>query len=76
MSGPKTVRFGSVNGHYQKCDGRNFILVSFHPGSKFSKKKPKHFKISEGRPKVLLYIFPNNNNKVIVHLSIKILCIW
>jgi hypothetical protein len=39
VSGPKTVRFGSVNGRYQKCDGRDFIPVSFHPGSKFSKKK-------------------------------------
>jgi hypothetical protein len=58
VSGPKTVRFGSVNGRDQKCDGRDFILVSFHPESKFSKKKTKHFKISEGRPKVLLYIFP------------------
>jgi hypothetical protein len=57
------VRFGSVNGCDQKCDGRDFILVSFHPGSKFSKKKKsKHFKISEGRPKVLLYIFPKKNS--------------
>jgi hypothetical protein len=39
VSGPKTVRFGSVNGRYQKCDGRDFIPVSFHSGSKFSKKK-------------------------------------
>jgi hypothetical protein len=58
VSGPKTVRFGSVNGRYQKCNGRDFIPVSFHPGSKFSKKKPKHFKILEGRPKELLYIYP------------------
>jgi hypothetical protein len=56
------MHFESVNGHYQKCDGRDFIPVFFHPGSKFSKKKkPKHFKISEGRPKELLYIYPLNN---------------
>jgi hypothetical protein len=55
------VRFRSVNGRYQKCDGRDFISVSLHSGSKFSKKKkPKDFKILEGRPKVLLYIFPKN----------------
>jgi hypothetical protein len=52
------VRFGSVNGRYQKCDGMDFISVSLHSGSKFSKKKPKDFKILEGRPKVLLYIYP------------------
>jgi hypothetical protein len=39
MSGPKTVRFGSVNGCYQKCDGMDFILVSLHPRSKFSREK-------------------------------------
>jgi hypothetical protein len=53
------VRFESVNGRYEKCDGREFILVSLHPESKFSKKKKKkHFKILEGRPNVLLYIYP------------------
>jgi hypothetical protein len=53
------VRFGSVNGRYEKCDGMDFILVSLHPGVNFrKKKKPKHFKILEGRPKVFLYIFP------------------
>jgi hypothetical protein len=57
------VHFGSVNGRYQKCDGRDFILVSFHLGSKFPKKKLKHFKILEGRPKVLLYIFPILNHE-------------
>jgi hypothetical protein len=35
------MRFGSVNGRYKKCDGRDFILVSLHPGSKFLKKKKK-----------------------------------
>jgi hypothetical protein len=35
------MRFGSVNGRYEKCDGRDFILVSLHPGSKFLKKKKK-----------------------------------
>jgi hypothetical protein len=57
------VRFGSVNGRYQKCDGRDFIPVSLHSGSKFSKKKKKlkHFKILEGKPNVLLYIYPKNN---------------
>jgi hypothetical protein len=33
------MRFRSVYGCYQKSDGRDFILVSLHPGSKFSKKK-------------------------------------
>jgi hypothetical protein len=50
------VHFGSVNSRYEKFNGRDFILVSLHPGSKFSKKKPKHFKISEGRPRCY-YIF-------------------
>jgi hypothetical protein len=31
------VRFESVNGCYEKCNGRDFILVSLHPESKFSK---------------------------------------
>jgi hypothetical protein len=57
------VRFGSVNGRYQKCDSMDFILVSLHSRSKFSKKKkPKHFKILEGKPKVLLYIYPKFYN--------------
>jgi hypothetical protein len=29
-------------------------------GVNFRKKKPKHFKILEGRPKELLYIYPKN----------------
>jgi hypothetical protein len=56
------VRFGSVNGRYEKSDGKDFIVVSLHPGSKFSKKKkkkkPKHFIILEDKPKMLLYIYP------------------
>jgi hypothetical protein len=39
------VCFGSVNGRYQKCDGMDFILVSLHPGSKFSEKKKKNLSI-------------------------------
>jgi hypothetical protein len=39
------VRFGSVNGRYQKCDGKDFIPVSLHSGSKFSKKKKKNLSI-------------------------------
>jgi hypothetical protein len=52
------VCFGSINSCYEKCDGRDFIVISLHQGSKFSKKKLKHFKILEGRPKVLLYTYP------------------
>jgi hypothetical protein len=51
--------FIPTNGRYEQSDGRDFIVVSLHSGSKFSKKrKPKHFKILEGRPKVLLYTYP------------------
>jgi hypothetical protein len=63
------VHFGSVNGRYEKCNGRDFILVSLHPRVNFrkkkkkkKKKKPKHFKILKGRPKVLLYIYHKINN--------------
>jgi hypothetical protein len=55
----KMVRFIPTNGHYEQSDSMDFIVVSLHPGSKFlKKKKPKHFKILEGRPKVLLYTYP------------------
>jgi hypothetical protein len=53
------VCFGFVNGRYEKSDGRDFIVVSLHPGRKFSKKKTKHFIILTSKPKVLLYIYPN-----------------
>jgi hypothetical protein len=62
--GSKMVRFESVNGRYEKFDGDDFILISLHLGSKFSKKKkkPKQFKILEGRLNVLLYTYLFFNN--------------
>jgi hypothetical protein len=61
------VRFGSLNGRYQKCNGRDFILVSLHAGSKFSKKKKKNLNILKFRKAdpMCYYIFSIKKGKKI-----------
>jgi hypothetical protein len=55
--GSKTMCFESVNGRYEKCNGKDFILVSLHPGSKFSKKKNLNILKFQKADPMCYYIF-------------------